>query len=576
MYSTNSPHQSLKSITSRKELAVLLGFKPKALTYTLFHQPEKYRVFQIPKKRGGYRTIASPCPSLKNLQRQLAKLLYACREEIDKVHKLKPASYGYKEGLSIVSHAQNHKNRRFVLNVDLEDFFPSIDFGRVRGYFLKNRDFQLSEPVATTIAQIACNDGSLPQGSPCSPVISDLIGHLLDVRMLQISKRHKVTYSRYADDLTFSTNQKNFPVAISTFCDKSAKWTVGSKLEKSIIKCRFSVNPSKTRMQFRDSRQTVTGLVVNKKVNVRFEYYRLVRAMCHSLFTRGYYTVPEHIVIRNPKVRIPIDNEAKEITNTKILRGMLGFIFFVKESADDRPEKERKKSPYTLDLYTKFLKYDNFISLDKPLIISEGKTDVSYLKIAIRQLNGNVDGIPTKSSDLAFFNHSKKTSGFLGFKSGGGSNLKNFVVDYSNLLKQYKHIKMQHPIIILADNDSGCLGLFNLIGEKYKTKITLQSTSQYYQVTDNLFLVKTPEKDNGKETKIEDLFENIILKTKLGGKSLSLVDKSDNNKFYSKQLFVDHVIRPNQENINFNAFIPLLKRISKVVSDYTSPEFSKA
>ena len=102
--------------------------------------------------------------------------------------------------------------RRWVFNLDLEDFFPSINFGRVRGFLLKNRDFRAeSEHRATVISQIACHENSLPQGSPCSPVISNLVAHLLDMRLVRLASSVGCTYSRYADDLTFSTNKKIFP-----------------------------------------------------------------------------------------------------------------------------------------------------------------------------------------------------------------------------------------------------------------------------------------------------------------------------------------------------------------------------
>ena len=72
--------------------------------------------------------------------------------------------------------------RRFVLNLDLEDFFPTFNFGRVSGFFMKSRDFKLDRKVAIMLAQIACHEKALPQGSPCSPVISDMIAHMLDLQ----------------------------------------------------------------------------------------------------------------------------------------------------------------------------------------------------------------------------------------------------------------------------------------------------------------------------------------------------------------------------------------------------------
>lgn len=202
--------ERLKSAVSRSDVARLLDFTPSGLSYVLYKaaSTEKYHKFQIAKKAGGVRDICAPKGAMKFLQRNLADVLYDCCDELNKISARRPLSHGFRRNQSIFDNARQHKRRRFVLNVDLKDFFPTFNFGRVRGFFLKNRDFALNESVSTILAQIACFEGSLPQGSPCSPVISDMIAHILDVRLAQLSKLHRVTYSRYADDLTFSTNQK--------------------------------------------------------------------------------------------------------------------------------------------------------------------------------------------------------------------------------------------------------------------------------------------------------------------------------------------------------------------------------
>ena len=173
--------QKLKKAENRKDLAKLLGFKPSALTLIIYKTPleKKYLTFDIPKQDGSVRTIKAPEPKLKKLQTHLAHYLYECLAEIEESRNLKPVAFGFRKNGTITTNAHNHKRRRYVLNLDLEDFFPTFNFGRVRGFFLKDKDFELNNEVATTIAQIACDGKVLPQGSPCSPVISELIAQIL-------------------------------------------------------------------------------------------------------------------------------------------------------------------------------------------------------------------------------------------------------------------------------------------------------------------------------------------------------------------------------------------------------------
>ena len=125
---------NLKSATTRKELAVLLGYNPASLTAIIYKTPTalKYTEFEIDKKSGGKRTIKVPIPKLKKLQSHLSHLLYQCLEEIEKDRTARPISFGFRKGRSIVENAARHKRHRWVLNLDLENFFPAFNFGRVR------------------------------------------------------------------------------------------------------------------------------------------------------------------------------------------------------------------------------------------------------------------------------------------------------------------------------------------------------------------------------------------------------------------------------------------------------------
>jgi RNA-directed DNA polymerase len=160
----------------------------------------------------------------------------------------------------------------------------------VRGFFINDKNFALQPKVATVLAQIACHENELPQGSPCSPVVSNLVGHLLDSRLARFAKIHKCTYSRYADDITFSTSRKDFTSELAVPIPGTiGEWQLGDELRRKIEHSGFKINDKKTRMQLRGSRQVTTGLMVNEKVNIRQEYWRAARQMCHTLFTTGAY-----------------------------------------------------------------------------------------------------------------------------------------------------------------------------------------------------------------------------------------------------------------------------------------------
>ena len=122
--------------------------------------------------------------------------------------------------------------------------------------------------MATTIAQIACYEGKLPQGAPSSPIITNMICNIFDMRLLRLAKKYKLDYTRYADDLSFSTNNKDFLNIEEQFFEE---------LSKEVERAGFSINDKKTRVQYKDSRQEVTGIVVNKKLNVDRDYYKKTR-----------------------------------------------------------------------------------------------------------------------------------------------------------------------------------------------------------------------------------------------------------------------------------------------------------
>jgi RNA-directed DNA polymerase len=424
---------TLKAATSLSDVATLLNYKPKALSYILYKMATtNYKTFQIPKRNGGQRTIDAPRGVLKLMQRRLSDLLQDCMDEINTAEQRKDrTAHGFKRKKSIITNARQHRHRRWVFNLDLEDFFPSINFGRVRGFLLKNRDFELHDRVATVIAQIACHENALPQGSPCSPVISNLVAHLLDMRLVRLASQAGCTYSRYADDLTFSTNKKEFPedIAVPSGTEDSAShsWLPGETLRKIIERTGFRINTKKTHQMYRASRQNVTGLVVNKKINVRWEYRHSVRAMVHSLVKTGAFqilgvTQKDGQAVLKKRPGTP--NE---------LHGMLGFIdsidVYNKTHTSDALSDERSSNE---KVYRESLIYDTFYAARTPVVICEGETDNVYLTHAIRSLAAEFPALAEVNQGIRLkirlYKYPKSsTARLLDLKDGGSSVLSKFI-----------------------------------------------------------------------------------------------------------------------------------------------------
>lgn len=571
----------LKAAKSLDDVAELLGYKPSSLSYILYKIPDtaKYSEFEIAKRNGGSRKIKAPQPHLKALQRRLANLLYLCLSEIEKGGSPRRAlSHGFARSLSIVTNASAHKRRRYVLNLDLKDFFPSINFGRVRGMLIKDKRFALEPKVATVIAQIACHDHSLPQGSPCSPVLSNIVAHLLDIRLVRFAREHKCTYSRYADDITFSTNRTDFPPDLAAPIPGSIEWQLGSPLVSEIHKAGFQINDAKTRMQFRGSRQLTTGLLVNEKVNIRPEYYRTVRSMCSALFGTGTYFQMTPAPLLGGNVGDP---DVKELmTSIAPLQGRIGHIYHVRNSVDRRESADKKKkATATRRLYHRFLFYKNFVGLEKPLIVPEGKTDTIYLKAAIAKLTkfhpelGKIESGKLKLA-IRFLNQTSTVHDVLQL-GGGTGDFKFFMLRYKDLVSGYKHCPLSHPVILLIDNDDGANEVFSVAKQLGATGVSHTSKAPFYRIYGNLYLVKTPEIGPSGKTCIEDFFAPSVLGTKLNGKTFDPNKKHNEAGKYGKARFAEKVIRPNVATIVFDEFAELLGRIISVIDDYATHPATK-
>ena len=570
----------LKSAKTLRDVAGMLGFKASALSYILYKKNEisKYKKFEIPKRYGGTRQICAPMPDLKLIQSRLSYILQNCVQEINQANNLNDRiSHGFKRKRSIITNAKEHRNRKYVFNVDLTDFFGHINFGRVRGFFMQDKNFSLHQDVATVLAQIVCYENSIPQGSPSSPVISNLIGHILDIHLVRLASKNGCTYTRYADDLTFSTNKPDFPSTIAKRIDGDEnKWMPGKELARLVKKCGFEMNPLKTRMQYRDSRQEVTGLIVNKKVNVRSEYRRTVRSMAHNLFTKGDFKFVHRMVDENGIAAL------KEVAGTMHqLHGMLGFI----ESIDrynkrlslkkDEVAKDQPISKKKLSVYHRFLLFKEFYAAPKPVILCEGKTDNVYMLHAIRNLVATYPQLATKNADgtiklnVRIYKYSDNGTGRILGLGGGTADLSRLMRQYDGEIKKFKAPGALQPIILLVDNDAGSRGkgnIYNTVEGITKTKV--MGTEPFLHVTGNLYVVPTPLMHGAKESMIEDFFDDATKLTNIGGKLFDPNNDFDPDTHYGKHVFAQKVVTAQADKIDFSGFKAILSNIVTVVTTH--------
>ncbi|MBO4922553.1 MAG: RNA-directed DNA polymerase [Bacteroidales bacterium] len=226
---------------------------------------KRFRTFFIPKKSGGKREISAPVSKLDAFLWPLDLILKS-------VYEPKSCVMGFTYGRSIVDNAKAHLGQNYVLNLDLENFFPSITQGRVWKR-LQVAPYNFAPKVASVIAGLCSikkvnDDGEtryvLPQGAPTSPVLTNIICERLDRRLLGVAKRFNLRYTRYADDITFSSMHNALKIGGEAF----------QEIKHVIEEQGFAINSKKTRLQKVGERQEVTGLILSEKVNTPRSYVR--------------------------------------------------------------------------------------------------------------------------------------------------------------------------------------------------------------------------------------------------------------------------------------------------------------
>lgn len=345
--------QKFASMQRKKELIALLNeaknflyakeckpFELKSLTY--YANPDfckkRYVKFSVKKKSGGERTINAPVGGLKSILRSLNFVLQC-------VYEPHNAATGFVLNKSIVDNAKVHVGNHHVYNLDLKDFFHSFDRNRVKMGFIYE-PFNLKgerEPLAFLLASLCTHPfevngeikNVLPQGSPTSPTITNILCKKLDRRLTGLAKRFGAKYTRYADDITFSSphniyKDEDFQSELKRIISEyNLIKTNGKKIN---IGPQLQFNSDKTRLQKSAHRQEVTGLIVNEKVNVRKRYIKQLRMWLYywekygydkaqQIFTKDYIADKGHVKKGKPNL-------------VNVLDGKLEFLKMVKGIED--------------------------------------------------------------------------------------------------------------------------------------------------------------------------------------------------------------------------------------------------
>jgi RNA-directed DNA polymerase len=261
-------------IYNTSHLSALVGYKKDYLKRAAIYTPSFYRDFQIKKKNGKLRNISEPLPSLKEIQ------IWILENILSNVI-VSPFAKAYRKKVGIIENLKFHKNQAKVYTLDLRDFFPSIKTHSVEAIF---KSLGYSNLISNLLAKLCTRGNSLPQGAPTSPNLSNIYFKNTDNIIANYCLENKIKYTRYADDLSFSGDfdeEKLFEL-----------------VKNSVEAIGLSINPEKTKLMKPNSRQTVTGIVVNEKPQVVFHKRNKLR---QDVFYIKKFGLADHIKHRKIK-----------------------------------------------------------------------------------------------------------------------------------------------------------------------------------------------------------------------------------------------------------------------------------
>jgi retron-type reverse transcriptase len=306
----------------------LLKIQSKSLNYYCSEKncKDRYTKFQIKKKSGGLREINAPLQGLKDIQRVISELL----QFLIPVHE---AAYGFAKKKNVALSAQLHLGKQFVYNIDIKDFFHSFSRSSVKLVLLdKDSGIFTSEKLAFLVAGICTynikpeaqiDQHVLPQGAPTSPVLTNILCLRLDRKLVGLANRFHATYSRYADDITFSSDQNVFVIP-----------AFQRELRRLISEIhKLELQETKSRIQHKSFRQEVTGVIVNEKLNVPKRFLKNLKMYLYLIEKYGEAFATQCFQKDFAKDR---PNVSKEVIDLKaILGGKLNYLSMIRGKDDN-------------------------------------------------------------------------------------------------------------------------------------------------------------------------------------------------------------------------------------------------
>jgi retron-type reverse transcriptase len=289
MRNINNPNPVIRKINNKKDLISFFGdeIDQENFDNILYgKEKEQYKKFVINKATGKPRTLHAVPPKIKHIQR-------IALDKLQAVEQYQPSSYahGFVLKRSIVTNAIPHRRKKRIIKMDLKDFFPSIHEDRVRDMFM-GKPFSFGKEAATTMAQLSClNDGSgiLPQGGTLSPYVANMLCLKLDKKLAKVAIKYHCNFTRYADDITFSTNDVSED-SINNLIKETSNFIESE---------HFVVNAEKTKVLTPNRRQVVTGIIVNDGVNVNRRYIRNLRATIKNCELFGIDSQTQRFVFKD-------------------------------------------------------------------------------------------------------------------------------------------------------------------------------------------------------------------------------------------------------------------------------------